>query len=602
MRARDSPETKKPKHEHRAEARAPDSDSLDRLDDFCLSLVLSMIGNARDLFRLAFCSKRLVSVVEHEHVVRAAILSGDKKVRAAVRDVVSLAHERKIFAPSPIRLLRFVNGKTCEGRSKHGMPRGCRCRNQGEAKFGVFFCRDCFMLQHCMGLRPAMTTVRENHEFLSCSPRVLSIKSYGRHMVWARPFVDDSGEACGPIISLRDYEKVTSGEIKATLEDRLAENDQMDRFKGKIEVMTIASQHAWKRHQDMEAELKEAKKRHNVLCVHQKVDKVQKLLKDIGNVMGEVPWKSVALSCVWYSEESCSRNPREAVGELEARISHGIMGHIFACPRKASTKKEKKRIAAQVNEKFEAIYEKNFHDLSFLSKQAATDPLFHCLWSYYKDTTPMNDPDHFLKHMDERMSKMIRESRLFEALAWRFHYTDCLGFLYPSYHNGSSYSIQMREIFRDAFASSKKHKLDGVDSDREQSLEHNRDIILAGSTWTYCGSRLPVSLGLEETVRRQYEDSVRLFPRLRSALAVFVKDKSTLSFCDMEKEVDPSASDRKTWVCFGAWGCPDVFDFLLEGSFGAVQQHLLKRKGHYDWEDWRRVNLLPVRPGMVFRA
>ena len=88
------------------------SHRLDALDSFVLETVFSFL-DSRTLFNVAFCSKAIRARVTHEAVVRSAVLSGGVATKTIQR-MTFLLELRAIWVPSPLRLLRLVNGRSCE--------------------------------------------------------------------------------------------------------------------------------------------------------------------------------------------------------------------------------------------------------------------------------------------------------------------------------------------------------------------------------------------------------------------------------------------------------------------------------------------------------
>jgi len=134
--AASSSATTKSKHA-RLTTKQHDDGASTTTDLFSESLVTTAIFSylgVRELLQLSVTSKFLRQHVSHEHVVRSALCRGGH-AKTSVERIVKLVRDgsRTIWTPSPLRLLRLVNGKRCE-----------RC-NQGKvnlvsADFGFFLC------------------------------------------------------------------------------------------------------------------------------------------------------------------------------------------------------------------------------------------------------------------------------------------------------------------------------------------------------------------------------------------------------------------------------------------------------------------------------
>ena len=69
--------------------------------------VIDMLDSPRDLFNLAFLSKRVQPFITREVVVRASVFQGGN-TRKIIADVLAKIQKKSIFLPSAIRLLRYV--------------------------------------------------------------------------------------------------------------------------------------------------------------------------------------------------------------------------------------------------------------------------------------------------------------------------------------------------------------------------------------------------------------------------------------------------------------------------------------------------------------
>jgi len=86
-------------------------------DDLCggiIQVIYSMLKDPRDVYNLSQCDQRIRSLVTYEHVVRAAVSHGNQRTTRTITRIVNLVHLQYIFVPSVYRLLRLVNGKSCE--------------------------------------------------------------------------------------------------------------------------------------------------------------------------------------------------------------------------------------------------------------------------------------------------------------------------------------------------------------------------------------------------------------------------------------------------------------------------------------------------------
>lgn len=76
------------------------------------SIIFSFL-NCRDLLSMASTSKLLMERVTYEHVMQSALMNGGHAA-ASVDRMMALVRERRVYIPSPMRLLRVANGQRCE--------------------------------------------------------------------------------------------------------------------------------------------------------------------------------------------------------------------------------------------------------------------------------------------------------------------------------------------------------------------------------------------------------------------------------------------------------------------------------------------------------
>lgn len=162
-----------------------------------VSVIFSFL-EIRGLLRFVCVSKGFKSLLSYDHVVRATMLSGGFPMTSLERMIPPI-RERKIWIPSPLRLLRVVCGKRCEQCNK---PTRFVC-----GSFGVFLCAD-----KCLnGNTKLLRRSKQWMPYLS-APRVLLGPRKGprySHMYLLKsPLTDTSGENIGPLITADDVEKM----------------------------------------------------------------------------------------------------------------------------------------------------------------------------------------------------------------------------------------------------------------------------------------------------------------------------------------------------------------------------------------------------------
>lgn len=107
---------------------------MTELNEDALSLVMEFLA-LKELFKMAFVCKGLMTKVSVRVVVRSAIMHGGN-TRITMNDLYQLLKHHAIHMPSPLRLLRLVNGKKCEECLDAKV-------NHTRDGYGVFLCWEC---------------------------------------------------------------------------------------------------------------------------------------------------------------------------------------------------------------------------------------------------------------------------------------------------------------------------------------------------------------------------------------------------------------------------------------------------------------------------
>lgn len=86
---------------------------FEMLPSSAIEIILSFLGNSRDVYNLSSCAKYIHECLTPEIVVRSAVFGGHK-TRQVVKMLVVFLEKKSIHVPSTFRLLRLVNGTKCE--------------------------------------------------------------------------------------------------------------------------------------------------------------------------------------------------------------------------------------------------------------------------------------------------------------------------------------------------------------------------------------------------------------------------------------------------------------------------------------------------------
>lgn len=319
----------------------------------------------RSLFNVTMTSKIGMRLLRHEHVVRSAMMQcGHSKT--SMERLVPLIEQRCIWTPSPIRMLRLVNGRTCE-----------RC-NKGRVhlvsdNYGVFFCfHGCIQDTSTKG-------VAFNNKwspFLVDQPRIAKAAYSSSAYIWIRPYSDASGERVGPLISMVEMERIIRGD--GSVEDLLKEKDALDPYKDAVAEISQAFKDSTEAAARRIQERKDKKSQASDKANARRKQKILVMIKMLEMELDDVPWKEIALEHEWKKSNS------KEVPSFRCGLTEELLREYSSAPSKA-TKKKLKEVAKSLKQKFSILEEKGLHDFSFLSD---SDPVERVVKEYCVENFP----------------------------------------------------------------------------------------------------------------------------------------------------------------------------------------------------------------------
>lgn len=196
-----------------------------------IEILVMIMGHLhpQDMFHMALLCKALRNALSYDCVIRNSILAYSERQKNDP-DIPNHAYcmnllmeaffsRKSIHIPSPIRLLRLMNGKTCE------MP-GCSndevCRYVS-LLYGLFACHECLQAwsNDCSRGRYGKL-LRPNHLF----PCTVRQKHESRIMAWRAPYYDASGVVVGPMMTMQHADRIIRGET--TLNECVQASNMMD--------------------------------------------------------------------------------------------------------------------------------------------------------------------------------------------------------------------------------------------------------------------------------------------------------------------------------------------------------------------------------------
>jgi len=324
------------------------------LSEDALSIVLEFLA-PKELMSMAFTCKGLRSKISTRLVCRCALMHSDFAGRT-IHELYILMKRKAIHVPSPLRLLRLINGKRCECCQREKVN---FIRNQG---FGVFFCWDCVKASTAK-LNTATQRVQRNPRYaeLLGHPRVLMEHFNGgrKYFCWSRQFVSCCGEICGPLVTYDDIQ--TTASAKTAVDDIVSHAPPESAYEEFIEAYENSTADASARQTE-----RYEKKRIARDATQQK--RKENALRMIGQIreLLDSSWRDYALD---YTD---SRSWRNWHGIPCVRFKIGVCNELLEpyvlSPSKAKTKSVVSSLAAKIDGRFRAI--ESFLKFSFLSDAA----------------------------------------------------------------------------------------------------------------------------------------------------------------------------------------------------------------------------------------
>lgn len=221
---------KRPRSEGAAGATNSDTDTnsstIDLFSNDLIATAVCSFLDVRELLHLSMCSKFISEQIRYEHVVVSALMHGGH-AKTSMQNLVRLLRNtkpgqqqqlqhRKIYVPSPLRMLRLMNGKRCE---QCGQARVSTVPED----FGVFFCSKCRFNSFY-----TKQVARNNNTwspFLE-HPRVAAAVQSARYCIFSHTYYDAAGDACGPLLTMADLKVIVRGQTTDDLLRKLNEADK----------------------------------------------------------------------------------------------------------------------------------------------------------------------------------------------------------------------------------------------------------------------------------------------------------------------------------------------------------------------------------------
>ena len=165
----------------------------------------------RTLLAAATCSREVMARLTHDMVVASVLISSKERGKITLKHIVELVCGQKtslgtflpggrIWVPSPLRLLRLCQGRTCE------MPHCSATVHQIRPEWGLFACWACTQ-QSTLEVKSA----KQKRIYGSALQHPRTCSSHGRYL-WQRSLIKGD-ERVGPIVTVDSLQSQTLDEV-----------------------------------------------------------------------------------------------------------------------------------------------------------------------------------------------------------------------------------------------------------------------------------------------------------------------------------------------------------------------------------------------------
>jgi hypothetical protein len=557
------------------------------LDPLTYDVLFSFL-DVKSLFRVTFCSKVLMRVVSHEHVVRSAVISGGN-VKHTMHAIVAMIQKNSIVVPSPLRLLRLTNGRYCERGSECDAWRTAKERKKVRAvraDYGVFFCSECVTscTKHLSLTSPMLTHERALPSVYHCRKAYVMIDA----------FTDKAGERCGTLLSYEEYQQQYQQQQQLGCMRQKARNV--------IETHIHALHNPWvHKRPDIDRCFQQAK--HDQETIERRVQKERtsrestafakkvETLKTLVELLrsfltASVPrgwdwdktWIEDLLTCNYIDPERDYYHSKIPCACFSCPLVNKRMIPYGYSPSKGN-KKKMKEIADQLGDEMQLLWSTRFHDFTFLSEDAEPEPLEHSLRVFFKDNYSFRK---VLKcsAMDYQLMDLLRRNQLLRALKY-------IGECYDSSNHVSFTSVKhgrFDEAFAHAMVGSVANSTNSTNSTDQSTPMDQVDVDvkkLAVTIWTVCNLMLKKSPEDKSAYAKLYADASVRFAKMLPLAQEYVQFIRESSYEGVEQEDDsPEDILRIERICCSyVWNDQRALECLETRGFNAARDRA--------WEAYR---------------
>lgn len=364
--------------------------AIDLFSNGLITTAVCSFLDVKELLQLSSCSKFVRGHVTHSHeiVIVSATMHGGY-AKKTMEALVRLVRAKQIWVPSPMRMLRLVNGERCERCNKNVV-------NTVEPHFGVFFCRRGCMQSYSKAER------RHYYRQFTENPRIANHSGYSARFA-EHKYCDQTGEVCGALVTRLDMDMPGTPSIEAILKRCDQDDPNAKHAEEIVRIFVDAQKGAEKRKREKE----ENKRITTIYALEKKRERIRSIVEKLAIALDDVPWKEALLA---YEPNRSARNSSSTdVIRFRSSITNKLLSDVVKTPSN-TTGSMLKQLRSALLSTFAVIGETNFHDFSFLS---STNPLESTLLEYYQPKYPHMEHLHGLEYKD---LNLLRERKCLEVM------------------------------------------------------------------------------------------------------------------------------------------------------------------------------------------
>jgi len=390
--------------------------ALTDLPALCIERIMAMLDSPSDLYNVAFSSKLLMNIVTPETVIRSAVFSNMKRkdggYRKTMAEIMQHVSNRSIHLPSPHRLLRLLNAKSCE--------RGAKCfgKNLNTGKSMTLsgnFHRTCGMAlcEHCIKFNT--TKVDYNHFANNESGKNVALSGW---RLLTNPYQDDNGAWHGPLVGVLELQQIQNSysereekekALTGFVEKALTENSNLcpSHYEEKATAYSEIYNAAEKEADDYVAQKLKEQMQKSDECRQERIAKRLTKLRAVHaqmiGIMGDFP---LAMECTWNEESE------RQILKFECFYVQQSMSTLISAPSYAN-KNAVSTIAEMIKQKFTILQEKDF--FTYASIKNSSNRFRKAMYEYCVNNLT---PEKLLKssRADAEFFRQVEENKPTRAL------------------------------------------------------------------------------------------------------------------------------------------------------------------------------------------